>query len=117
MQHTSERVLSSVMPTREIENISASPSNAYDQYRVIRRNGSVVPFNPSKIVIAMTKAFLAVGGGQGVDDRLRRGPGQRRGQAEAHVVARFRPRGQVEERDPREAVGQDQGRMTQLLLT
>ncbi len=65
MQHTSERVLSSVMPTREIENISASPSNAYDQYRVIRRNGSVVPFNPSKIVIAMTKAFLAVGGGQG----------------------------------------------------
>ncbi|MEQ1674376.1 MAG: ribonucleoside-diphosphate reductase subunit alpha, partial [Candidatus Nitrotoga sp.] len=53
------------MPTREIENISASPSNAYDQYRVIRRNGSVVPFNPSKIVIAMTKAFLAVGGGQG----------------------------------------------------
>lgn len=65
MQHTSERVLSSVMPTLEIENISASPTNTYDQYRVIRRNGSVVPFNPSKIAIAMTKAFLAVGGGQG----------------------------------------------------
>ena len=35
----------------------------------------------------------AVGGGQGVDDRLRRRPGQRRGQAEAHVVARLRARG------------------------
>ena len=65
MQHTSERVLSSVKPALEIKNISASPSNTYDQYKVIRRNGSVVPFNPSKIAIAMTKAFLAVGGGQG----------------------------------------------------
>jgi ribonucleoside-diphosphate reductase alpha chain len=65
MQHTSERVLSSVMPTPEIKNTSVSPSNDYNQYRVIRRNGSVVPFNPSKIAIAMTKAFLAVGGGHG----------------------------------------------------
>jgi ribonucleoside-diphosphate reductase alpha chain len=35
------------------------------EYRVIRRNGSVVAFEPSKIAIAMTKAFLAVNGGQG----------------------------------------------------
>ena len=34
-------------------------------YKVIRRNGSVVGFEPSKISIAMTKAFLAVNGGQG----------------------------------------------------
>ncbi len=34
-------------------------------YRVIRRNGAVVGFEPSKIAIAMTKAFLAVNGGQG----------------------------------------------------
>jgi ribonucleoside-diphosphate reductase alpha chain len=32
---------------------------------VIRRNGSVVGFEPSKISIAMTKAFIAVNGGQG----------------------------------------------------
>ena len=32
---------------------------------LIRRNGSVVGFEPSKIAIAMTKAFLAVNGGQG----------------------------------------------------
>ncbi len=32
---------------------------------MIRRNGSVVGFEPSKISIAMTKAFIAVNGGQG----------------------------------------------------
>ena len=34
-------------------------------YKIIRRNGAVVGFEPSKISIAMTKAFLAVNGGQG----------------------------------------------------
>jgi ribonucleoside-diphosphate reductase alpha chain len=34
-------------------------------YKVIRRNGSVVGFEQAKISIAMTKAFLAVNGGQG----------------------------------------------------
>ncbi|MBX9810635.1 MAG: ribonucleoside-diphosphate reductase subunit alpha, partial [Burkholderiales bacterium] len=37
----------------------------YTQYKVIRRNGAVVGFEPSKITIAMTKAFIAVNGGQG----------------------------------------------------
>jgi len=37
----------------------------FAQYKVIRRNGSVVAFEPSKITIAMTKAFLAINGGQG----------------------------------------------------
>jgi ribonucleoside-diphosphate reductase alpha chain len=49
---------------------SAGQSGAAEVLRnvdfgVIRRNGSVVPFEPSKIAIAMTKAFLAVAGGQG----------------------------------------------------
>jgi ribonucleoside-diphosphate reductase alpha chain len=35
------------------------------EYRIIRRNGAVVGFEPSKISIAVTKAFLAVNGGQG----------------------------------------------------
>ncbi|MGA0114390.1 MAG: ribonucleotide reductase N-terminal alpha domain-containing protein, partial [Burkholderiales bacterium] len=38
---------------------------AYAQYKIIRRNGSVVGFEPAKIAIAMTKAFIAVNGGQG----------------------------------------------------
>ncbi|WP_414691654.1 ribonucleoside-diphosphate reductase subunit alpha, partial [Noviherbaspirillum sp.] len=34
-------------------------------YKIIRRNGAVAGFEPSKISIAVTKAFLAVNGGQG----------------------------------------------------
>lgn len=33
-------------------------------YRILRRNGTVAAFEPSKIAIAVTKAFLAVNGGQ-----------------------------------------------------
>jgi ribonucleoside-diphosphate reductase alpha chain len=40
-------------------------ANLYNDYKVIRRNGSVVPFHLDKISLAMTKAFLAVNGGQG----------------------------------------------------
>jgi ribonucleoside-diphosphate reductase alpha chain len=38
----------------------------YSQYKIIRRNGSVAGFEPDKISIAMTKAFIAVNGGPGV---------------------------------------------------
>lgn len=36
--------------------------NAYSQYQIIRRNGAVVAFEPSKIAVALMKAFLAVHG-------------------------------------------------------
>jgi len=57
-------------PPRDVlagETGSAMPSSdpRFAQYKVIRRNGAVVGFEPSKISIAMTKAFLAVNGGQG----------------------------------------------------
>ncbi|MBX3704921.1 MAG: ribonucleoside-diphosphate reductase subunit alpha, partial [Steroidobacteraceae bacterium] len=45
--------------------VAAVAAPAYADYKVIRRNGAVVGFEPSKIAIAMTKAFLAVNGGQG----------------------------------------------------
>lgn len=38
--------------------------NAPGQIRVIRRNGTVTPYDPTKITVAMTKAFLAVEGNQ-----------------------------------------------------
>ena len=43
----------------------ASPAAqpAFSQYKVIRRNGAVVGFEPGKISVAVTKAFLAVEGG------------------------------------------------------
>jgi len=49
--------LSSVAPSQDLH---------YSQYKIIRRNGSVVAFMPNKILIAMNKAFIAVSGGQGV---------------------------------------------------
>ncbi len=45
----------------------AAPRSELADYKVIRRNGAVVGFEPSKISIAMTKAFLAVNGGQGAN--------------------------------------------------
>jgi len=44
---------------------SSQPRTPYSDYRIIRRNGAVVGFEPSKIALAMTKAFLAVNGSQG----------------------------------------------------
>ncbi|RYE92828.1 MAG: ribonucleoside-diphosphate reductase subunit alpha, partial [Oxalobacteraceae bacterium] len=44
---------------------SAAELVAKADYRIIRRNGAVVPFEPSKIEVALTKAFLAVNGEQG----------------------------------------------------
>jgi ribonucleoside-diphosphate reductase alpha chain len=40
-------------------------SSAYHGYQIIRRNGSVVAFEPNKIAVALMKAFLAVHGTQG----------------------------------------------------
>ncbi|MBF6991106.1 MULTISPECIES: ribonucleoside-diphosphate reductase subunit alpha [Cupriavidus] len=44
---------------------SSAASTSYPDHKIIRRNGAVVAFEPSKINVAMTKAFLAVNGGQG----------------------------------------------------
>ncbi|QND85345.1 Class Ia ribonucleotide reductase subunit alpha [Chromobacterium vaccinii] len=44
---------------------AAAPQADFSLYKTIRRNGAVVPFEPVKISIAMTKAFLAVMGHQG----------------------------------------------------
>ncbi|RZA03437.1 MAG: ribonucleoside-diphosphate reductase subunit alpha, partial [Moraxellaceae bacterium] len=46
--------------TQGNQNLTAT---APGQLRIIKRNGTVVPFDASKIAIAMTKAFLAVEGG------------------------------------------------------
>ena len=45
--------------------VASSSDPRFAQFKVIRRNGSVVGFEPAKITIAMAKAFLAVNGGQG----------------------------------------------------
>ena len=40
-------------------------ANQPGMLRVIRRNGKVTPFDPTKIAVALTKAFLAIEGGTG----------------------------------------------------
>jgi ribonucleoside-diphosphate reductase alpha chain len=51
-------------PPQETGTVSgAIAATAPGQLRVIKRNGTVVPFEDSKISVAITKAFLAVEGG------------------------------------------------------
>ena len=61
-----------------VADAGAALRSAYPDYKIIRRNGAVVGFEPSKISVAMTKAFLAVNGSQGAGSaRIREnGPGR-----------------------------------------
>ncbi|MBI5926216.1 MAG: ribonucleoside-diphosphate reductase subunit alpha [Aquabacterium sp.] len=56
----------SVMPGASAAAMAVEPrQSAYSAYQIIRRNGAVVSFEPSKIAVALMKAFLAVHGTQG----------------------------------------------------
>jgi ribonucleoside-diphosphate reductase alpha chain len=71
----------------------SNTQNAWSHYSIIRRNGAVVGFEPSKIAIAMTKAFLAVNGGQGAASaRVRELVEQLTNQA-VNALVRGRPNG------------------------
>ncbi len=64
MQAVTSRNPSKLSTTRAP--LAASPDVAtYQGYQIIRRNGSVVSFEPGKIAVALMKAFLAVHGTQG----------------------------------------------------
>lgn len=77
---------------------SASPANtsaasSLAHYQIIRRNGAVVPFEPSKIGIAMMKAFLAVHGTQGAASASVREQVDQLTQAVVRALVRSRPGG------------------------
>ena len=68
LQASTDSATPTQMPIKKMSDSvisSATPSAPLDQYKVIRRNGSVVSFEPSKIAVALTKAFIAVSGAQG----------------------------------------------------
>src|SRR3984957_8094275 len=65
MQISADAGSVSPLSSHHLSAASAEPQSSYSQYKIIRRNGAVVGFEPSKISVAMTKAFLAVNGGQG----------------------------------------------------
>src|SRR5450755_4716109 len=61
------RLASDIHPTAPLGNPilgeeGTTPQERYADYKIIRRNGAVVGFEPDKIAVAMTKAFLAVSG-------------------------------------------------------
>ena len=69
-----QRIESATTSPSSAPRLASPPSGAapasrpeFTDYKIIRRNGSVVGFEPAKISIAMTKAFLAVNGGQGAN--------------------------------------------------
>src|SRR5712691_7166378 len=66
MQIAADATTSQLAPgTTSLTEAPATVQSPFSQYKVVRRNGAVVGFEPSKISVAVTKAFLAVEGGQG----------------------------------------------------
>jgi ribonucleoside-diphosphate reductase alpha chain len=65
----------------------------YQDYKLIRRNGAVVSFEPNKIAVAMTKAFLAVNGGQGAGSARVREIVEQLTQNVVRALVRSRPNG------------------------
>jgi ribonucleoside-diphosphate reductase alpha chain len=76
---------------------AASPSedaiHPLSHYQIIRRNGAVVAFEPSKIAVAMMKAFLAVHGSQGAASASVRETVDELTQGVVRALVRSRPAG------------------------
>lgn len=73
---------------------SAPPlHNSLAHYQIIRRNGAVVPFEPSKVTIATMKAFLAVHGTQGAASASVRETVEALTQSVVKALVRSRPSG------------------------
>ncbi|WP_296491983.1 ribonucleoside-diphosphate reductase subunit alpha [Rhodoferax sp.] len=82
------------MTTRSASGESSAPATAaMSQYQIIRRNGAVVPFEPSKIAVAMMKAFLAVHGTQGAASASVRETVETLTQVVIKALVRSRPAG------------------------
>src|SRR5687767_7023384 len=65
MQITQETAAGAAALGARLPEAGSPARGPYADYKVIRRNGAVVGFEPGKISVAMTKAFLAVNGSQG----------------------------------------------------
>jgi ribonucleoside-diphosphate reductase alpha chain len=65
MQATTAQATSIAQASARPAGRPAAAANAYQGYQILRRNGAVVSFEPSKIAVALMKAFLAVHGTQG----------------------------------------------------
>ena len=73
--------------------VGGTQATQLSDYKIIRRNGSVVAFEPSKIAIAVTKAFLAVNGGQGAASARVREQVEQLTHSVVRALLRSRPNG------------------------
>ncbi len=92
-QNTPEPSLSSLPRTSAAGGMSMAPGELLTQYQIIRRNGSVVAFEPTKIAVAMMKAFLAVHGTQGAASASVRETVEELTHAVIRALMRSRPAG------------------------
>ncbi|WAC74859.1 ribonucleoside-diphosphate reductase subunit alpha [Roseateles sp. SL47] len=68
-------------------------AGSYQAYQIIRRNGAVVHFEPSKVAVAMMKAFLAVHGTSGAASASVRETVDALTEAVVRALVRSRPGG------------------------
>ncbi|MGH8762062.1 MAG: ribonucleoside-diphosphate reductase subunit alpha [Nitrosospira sp.] len=71
MQLATDNTNHTAVSGHDFSSAPSTPDSRYSQYKIIRRNGSVAAFEPNKISIAMTKAFIAVGGQSVASARVR----------------------------------------------
>ncbi len=68
-QHTTEAQNTNGTATVPHSTANTETASSEPGYRVIRRSGGVTPFDPAKIAVALTKAFLAVEGSTAAGSR------------------------------------------------
>ncbi|MGH8684169.1 MAG: ATP cone domain-containing protein, partial [Nitrosospira sp.] len=71
MQLATDNTTHTAVSGYDFSSVPSTQDSRYSQYKIIRRNGSVAAFEPNKISIAMTKAFIAVSGQSVASARVR----------------------------------------------
>jgi ribonucleoside-diphosphate reductase alpha chain len=82
-----------MQPAASITTQETAPASPYSNYKVVRRTGSVVLFEPTKIAVALTKAFLAVEGETGAASSRVRDIVQKLTEQVVGVIMRRHPSG------------------------
>ncbi len=77
----------------DAQTVGAPSLSGYQAYQIIRRNGAVVSFEPSKIAVALMKAFLAVHGTSGAASASVRETVEQLTQNVVRALLRSRPSG------------------------
>ena len=75
------------------DSVGSTAAQQVAEYKTIRRNGAVVPFEPLKISVAVTKAFLAVHGGAAAQSASVRETVQRVTELVVNALMRRKPEG------------------------